>query len=271
MIDPKHIHISDYQYPLPDERIAKFPIARRDHSKLLVYRHGDLDDLARKLALCRSRRRRLAVSDGVFSMDGDILDLPRFLEVCERHDAFSMVDEAHAIGVVGETGRGLSERFGCGSPDVTVGTLSKALGSEGGFVCGSRLLVDYLRNKSRSFIFSTAPGAPSAAAALAALRVLESEPWRVARLRENVALLVSELRRLGVDAKSDSAIVPIVVGDEKRALAASAALEERGFLVPAIRYPTVARGAARLRVAVMSAHAESQLRAAAEAIASCIA
>ena len=244
---------------------------RLSGADVLVYRHGDLDDLARKLALCRSRRRRLAVSDGVFSMDGDILDLPRFLEVCERHDAFSMVDEAHAIGVVGETGRGLSERFGCGSPDVTVGTLSKALGSEGGFVCGSRLLVDYLRNKSRSFIFSTAPGAPSAAAALAALRVLESEPWRVARLRENVALLVSELRRLGVDAKSDSAIVPIVVGDEKRALAASAALEERGFLVPAIRYPTVARGAARLRVAVMSAHAESQLRAAAEAIASCIA
>jgi len=244
---------------------------RLSGSDVLVYRHGDLDDLARKLALCRSRRRRLAVSDGVFSMDGDILDLPRFLEVCERHDAFSMVDEAHAIGVVGETGRGLSERFGCGSPDVTVGTLSKALGSEGGFVCGSRLLVDYLRNKSRSFIFSTAPGAPSAAAALAALRVLESEPWRVARLRENVALLVSELRRLGVDAKSDSAIVPIVVGDEKRALAASAALEERGFLVPAIRYPTVARGAARLRVAVMSAHAESQLRAAAEAIASCFA
>ena len=244
---------------------------RLSGADVLVYRHGDLDDLARKLALCRSRRRRLAVSDSVFSMDGDILDLPRFLEVCERHDAFSMVDEAHAIGVVGETGRGLSERFGCGSPDVTVGTLSKALGSEGGFVCGSRLLVDYLRNKSRSFIFSTAPGAPSAAAALAALRVLESEPWRVARLRENVALLVSELRRLGVDAKSDSAIVPIVVGDEKRALAASAALEERGFLVPAIRYPTVARGAARLRVAVMSAHAESQLRAAAEAIASCIA
>lgn len=243
---------------------------RLSGADVLVYRHGDLDDLARKLALCRSRRRRLAVSDGVFSMDGDLLDLPRFLEVCERHDAFSMVDEAHAIGVIGETGRGLSELFGCGSPDVTVGTLSKALGSEGGFVSGSRLLVDYLRNMSRSFIFSTAPGAPSAAAALAALKALEAEPWRVARLRENVAFLVSELRRHGVEAKSDSAIVPVVVGDEKRALAASAALEARGFLIPAIRYPTVARGSARLRVAVMSAHSESQLRAAAEAIASCI-
>ena len=112
---------------------------RLSGADVLVYRHGDMEDLDRKLGACREHRRRLAVSDGVFSMDGDILDLPRFLEVTRRHDAFSMVDEAHATGVVGRTGRGLSEHFGCDLPDILMGTLSKALGSEGGFVCGSKL------------------------------------------------------------------------------------------------------------------------------------
>ena len=240
---------------------------RLSGADVLVYRHGDMEDLDRKLGACREHRRRLAVSDGVFSMDGDILDLPRFLEVTRRHDAFSMVDEAHATGVVGRTGRGLSEHFGCDLPDILMGTLSKALGSEGGFVCGSRLLVEYLRNISRPFIFSTAPGAPAMAAALAALEVLVAEPGRVAKLRENVALFVSELARHGISVRGETAIVPIVVGDEKKALAASAALEELGFLVPAIRYPTVARGVARLRVALMSAHTPEQLRSAAAAIA----
>jgi 8-amino-7-oxononanoate synthase len=240
---------------------------RLSGADVLVYRHGDMDDLDRKLGACREHRRRLAVSDGVFSMDGDILDLPRFLEVTRRHDAFSMVDEAHATGVVGRTGRGLAEHFGCDLPDILMGTLSKALGSEGGFVCGSRLLVEYLRNISRPFIFSTAPGAPAMAAALAALEVLVAEPERVAKLRENVALFVSELAHHGISVRGETAIVPIVVGDEKRTLAASAALEELGFLVPAIRYPTVARGAARLRVAIMSAHTPEQLRSAAVAIA----
>ena len=240
---------------------------RLSGADVFVYRHGDMDDLDRKLSLCREHRRRLAVSDGVFSMDGDMLDLPRFIKVTRRHDAFSMVDEAHATGVVGKTGRGLVEHFGCDHPDILMGTLSKALGSEGGFVCGSRLLVDYLRNMSRPFIFSTAPGAPAMAAALAALDILIAEPERVARLRENVALFVSELARRGVSARGETPIVPIVVDDEKKALDASAALEARGFLVPAIRYPTVARGAARLRVAIMSAHTPEQLRSAAAAIA----
>ena len=243
---------------------------RLSGADVLVYRHGDLDDLDRKLGLCREHRRRLVVSDGVFSMDGDILDLPKFLEITRRHDAFSMVDEAHATGVVGRTGRGLSEHFGCGHPDILMGTLSKALGSEGGFVCGSRLLIDYLRNVSRPFIFSTSPGAPALEAASAAIEVLEAEPERVARLRENVALFVAELTKHGVEARSESAIVPILVGDEKAALAASAALETQGILVPAIRYPTVARGTARLRVALMSAHEPDQLCRAAAAIASCL-
>ena len=240
---------------------------RLSGADVVVYRHADLDDLEHKLAGCREHRRRLVVSDAVFSMDGDLLDLPRFLEICRRHDAFSMIDEAHATGALGATGRGLCEHFGCGRPDVLLGTLSKALGVEGGFVCGSRLLVDYLRNRSRAFIFSTAPGAANAAAADAALAVLEAEPERVARLRANTAFFVAELAKHGIRTRTDSAIVPILVGDEKKALAVAEKVRAAGFLIPAIRYPTVAKGQARLRAAVMSAHTEAQLSAAAESVA----
>ena len=240
---------------------------RLSGADVVVYRHADLDDLEHKLAGCREHRRRLVVSDAVFSMDGDLLDLPRFLEICRRHDAFSMIDEAHATGALGATGRGLCEHFGCGHPDVLLGTLSKALGVEGGFVCGSRLLVDYLRNRSRAFIFSTAPGAANAAAADAALAVLEAEPERVARLRANTAFFVAELAKHGIRTRTDSAIVPILVGDEKKALAVAEKVRAAGFLIPAIRYPTVAKGQARLRAAVMSAHTEAQLSAAAESVA----
>ena len=244
---------------------------RLSGARVIVYRHGDLDDLDRHLAACRNFRRRLVVSDGVFSMDGDLLDLPRFLEICRRHDAFSMVDEAHALGVIGETGRGLAEHFGCPHPDITVGTLSKALGSEGGFVCGAQTLIDYLRNRSRPFIFSTAPGAPAVAAAEAALSILETESQRVAHLRKNVELFIAALAQHGILAQTPSAIVPIPVGDERRAIAAADELLRRGFLIPAIRYPTVARGAARLRVALMSAHTPDTLRQAAAALADVLA
>lgn len=240
---------------------------RLSGADVVVYRHNDMDDLARRLAFCREHRRRLVVSDAVFSMDGDILDLPRFLEVCRRHDAFSMIDEAHATGVLGATGRGLAEHWGCAHADITVGTLSKALGSEGGFVCGAAELVDYLRNTARPFIFSTAPGAAAAAAADAALAVLEAEPGRVAELRRKTAFFTAALAARGIAVKTESAIVPIPVGDARRAVAASARLLERGFLIPAIRYPTVAKGAARLRAAVMASHTEDTLARAAEAIA----
>jgi len=236
---------------------------RLSGARAIVYRHGDLDDLDRHLAACRSYRRRIAVSDGVFSMDGDLLDLPRFLEICRRHNAFSMVDEAHALGVVGATGRGLAEHFDCPHPDITVGTLSKALGSEGGFVCGAQTLIDYLRNRSRPFIFSTAPGAPAVAAADAALSILEAERERVAQLRKNVEFFIAVLAEQGIAVQTQSAIIPIRVDDERRAVAAADELLRRGFLIPAIRYPTVARGAARLRVALMSAHTPETLRQAA--------
>lgn len=239
---------------------------RLSGAEVRVYAHLDYDDLDRQLASCSSFRRRLVVSDAVFSMDGDRLDLPRFLKICRAHDAFSMIDEAHSTGVLGANGRGLAEAFACDHADVTLGTLSKALGSSGGFVCGSRLLIDYLRNRSRAFIFSTAPGAGAVAAADEALRILESDRDRVGRLRDNAAFLVAELRRNGVDASSESAIVPIPIGDTFAALHVAAELKKKGFDVPAIRYPTVAEGAARLRLAVTSEHTRESLSAVAQAI-----
>ena len=240
---------------------------RLSGAEIAVYRHGDMGDMEKKLAAFRGCRRRIAVSDAVFSMDGDMLDLPRFIEACRRQGAISVIDEAHATGVVGETGRGLAEHFGCAHADVTVGTLSKALGSTGGFVCATREIIDYLTNFARPFIFSTAPGAPAVAAAEAALRILESEPGRVRALRENTLFFTRALAGRGVGACTDSAIVPIVVGDEARAVRMSGELLERGFLVPAIRYPSVPRGKARLRAAIMSAHSKDDLSRAAEAIA----
>jgi len=224
---------------------------RLSGAEVVVYPHLDMEALDRLLLSARGARRALVVSDGVFSMDGDILPLPEFLAICERHGAVSYVDEAHALGVVGATGHGLSEHFGCGRPDVMMGTLSKALGSTGGYVAGSASLVELLRQKSRPFIFSTAPTPASVAAADAALSALEEEPWRVVRLRENV-------RAFG---GGDSAIVPVMVGDERKAVELSKSLEEKGFLVPAIRYPTVAMGSARLRVALSAAHSPDDVSA----------
>ena len=232
---------------------------RLSRADVSVYRHGDMDDLARQLVSAGPRRRKLVVSDAVFSMDGDILDLPRFLEVCHRAGAISMIDEAHATGVLGATGRGLTEHFGC-KPDIILGTLSKALGSEGGFVCADRTVCDYLRNRSRSFIFSTAPGPGAMAAADAALSILEAEPGRAAALRAKAARFAAALNAAGVACATQSAIVPIPIGDERRACAVSEALAREGVLIPAIRYPTVARGAARLRAAVDIGKTDAELQ-----------
>ena len=178
-----------------------------------------------------------------------------------------MVDEAHALGVVGRTGRGLSEHFGCGHPDVMMGTLSKALGSSGGYVAGSATLVEYLRQKSRPFIFNTAPTPATVAAADAALSLLEGEPGLVESLHANVRAFAAATRGLPSVRGGETAIFPVVVGDERRAVAVSEALERRGFLVPAIRYPTVARGEARLRVAISARHTKDQLSSLAECLA----
>ena len=238
---------------------------RQSRAEVVVYRHNDMADLEEK-AKCHVGRRGLIVSDSVFSMDGDVVPLAELCRIADAYGFLSMIDEAHATGVVGETGHGVTELCGC-RPDIVVGTLSKALGSEGGFVCANAQLVEYLVNRARSFIFSTALPAACVAAALACLDILEREPKRVQGLRENVAFFCSTLRGLGVAATSESAIVPLIVGDERRATRAAKLLLEQGILVSAIRYPSVARGSARLRATVRADHSREDLARAANGIA----
>ena len=243
---------------------------RLSRAKTVVYRHSDMKDLEEKLA-AHADCSGVIVSDAVFSMDGDIADLPRILELARKYHVWSMVDEAHSTGVIGRTGRGICEHFHLREkPDVLMGTLSKALASEGGYVCGSRLLIDYLKNTARSFIFSTSQSPANLAAASAALQLLQEEPGRCARLQENVRVFCAALAEHGVEARSETAIVPLIVGEESLAVKIAKDLERQGILVSAIRYPTVAKGAARLRVALAATHTEEELKSAAARIASCM-
>ena len=243
---------------------------RLSRAKAVVYRHSDMKDLEEKLA-AHAQCPGVIVSDAVFSMDGDIADLPRILELARKYHVWSMVDEAHSTGVIGGTGRGICEHFHLREkPDVLMGTLSKALASEGGYVCGSRLLIDYLKNTARSFIFSTSQSPANLAAASAALQLLQEEPERCARLQENVRVFCAALAEHGVEARSETAIVPLIVGEESLAVKIAKDLERQGILVSAIRYPTVAKGAARLRVALAATHTEEELKSAAARIAACM-
>lgn len=240
---------------------------RLSGAAVVVYAHNDMADLDR-LARRHAGRRRLVVSDAVFSMDGDVADLPGLLEVAARHGLLSVLDEAHALGVMGRTGRGIVEHFGLAGagPDIFTGSLSKALGADGGYVRGPARLLEYLRHGGRSFVFSTALSPAPVGAALAALDILRDEPRRVARLRDNAAFFRARLREQGLEAPGESAIVPLMAGDERVAVAAARRLREAGILISAIRYPTVARGAARLRAALRADHAHADLAlAAAEA------
>ena len=259
---------------------------RLSRAKCYVYKHNDMVDLERAIMEAKaefstrempaensaaSAFRGLIVTDAVFSMDGDLANLPELLRIAHESECLLMIDEAHATGVLGKTGRGLAEHYGCAHADVTVGTLSKAVAAEGGFVAGKQQLIDFLRNKARSFIFTTAMAPAVAAAACNNLRYIDAHPERVQNLRENVKFFCDALLHEGVNVvQSPSAIVPIVIGDEARALKISAALQDAGILIPAIRYPTVAKGQARLRASLMATHTQEQLQIAATTIAQII-
>jgi 7-keto-8-aminopelargonate synthetase-like enzyme len=224
---------------------------RLGRGDVVVYPHRDMDALNRALA---GSTRSLVVTDTVFSMDGDVAPVAEIFEVCRRHSALLVLDEAHAV-----LGPEVEERAGADVAMLRVGTLSKTLGSLGGFVAGPAPFVDLLVNRARPFIFTTALTPADTAAALAALRVLSSPEGH--RLR---ARLRSHVERLAPG--HPSPIIPIVLGDEARALQAAAALLERGLLVPAIRPPTVAPGTSRLRVALSAAHTDEEVALLAQAL-----
>ena len=239
---------------------------RLSHAKTVVYKHNDMKDLAEKLqehAGCQG----LIVTDAVFSMGGDIAPLPDIMALAEQYHVLTMVDEAHATGVIGATGQGIVEHFGLKrQPDVLMGTLSKALAAEGGYVCGSRLLIDYLRNTARSYIFSTSLSPAVLAAATKALELLELQPSMVHQLQENTRIFCKTLQQEGIEAHSDTAIVPIVLHDEELALRVAEELNRQNIFISPIRYPTVPKGQAMLRTALMATHTPEELRQAAHTI-----
>jgi 8-amino-7-oxononanoate synthase len=253
--------------------------ARLSGAKIRVFAHNDLDKLEKilKWAAANSRhpspatRHTLIVTESIFSMDGDAAPLREIVALKEKYGAWLMVDEAHATGLYGKNRRGLAEEAGVsGQIEVQMGTLGKAVGASGGYICGSRPLIDFLVNRARSFIFSTAPVPAAAAAATAGIRFIKSSEgeqrrrtlWeRVEQCRTGI-LPVSDSAKIG-DRRDAcptlSAILPVIVGDEAGAVSASTTLRERGIFVPAIRYPTVARGAARLRVTVTATHTTEEI------------
>ncbi len=240
--------------------------ARLSGALLRVYPHNHLGKLESHLAWARAnepRARVLVLTESVFSMDGDRAPLRGIVELKERYGALLLLDEAHALGVVGANGRGLAYQEGLtAGVDIQMGTLGKALGASGGFICGRRSLIDLLINRARSFVYSTAPPPFAAAAASAGLDLLASEAGEERRrrlwagLNQLAGAIPPRLLRKGPPA---SAIVPIAIGAEETALAASRWLYEKGIFIPAIRYPTVAKGSARLRVTLSATHTREQI------------
>lgn len=233
---------------------------RLSGARMRVYHHADAIDL-QQLLQSSSSSRRLIVTDGVFSMDGDLAPLPEILELAKLFDAWILVDDAHATGVLGHYGRGTLEYYNLRHPRlIQLGTLSKAVGVEGGFVAGPRILIEYLRNKARTFIYSTAPAPPVTAAAIKSLEILQNEPkWRE-QLRNNSVKLREGLRALGYTfLNGPTPIIPVMIGDPAQVVTLSRALETHGVLVPAIRPPTVPKGTSRLRATVMATHTPGDL------------
>lgn len=234
---------------------------RLSKAALRVYRHRDSDHLRELLADSPAGGRRLIVTDSVFSMDGDFAPLAAIVNLARQYRAAVMIDEAHAVGVVGPRGAGLAAHLGLGREiDIHVGTLSKALGSYGAYVAGSRTLIDFLLNRARSFVYSTGLAPAMAAAAGAALDLLESSRETIAGLWENAAYLRNGFNSLGLRlAPTESPILPVMIGESGMALKMAAALIERGVYVIAIRPPTVPRDTARLRVTPIASHTRRDL------------
>ncbi len=269
--------------------------ARLCGARLCVFKHNDLDDLKRILLWAdrrdelreshksteensgtrlarpsgKEKPRVLIVTESVFSMDGDLAPLSKIVELKEKYGAWLMLDEAHATGLYGKMRRGLVEELGVSEQvEIQMGTLGKALGASGGYVCGSRALIDFLINRARSFIFSTAPVPAAVAAATAGIQLVQSSEGDTRRnqLWRHVQLAGDDIRRLQFQSEQSqkllasspagarSAILPLIVGDEAKAVATASALREQGIFIPAIRYPAVARGSARLRVTLTASH-----------------
>src|SRR3990172_4513898 len=233
---------------------------RQSGATFRVYPHNDVSQLDSLLQRSSKHRRRLVVTDSVFSMDGDTAPLPDIVEVSKKYDAVIMVDDAHAMGVFGQHGKGMIEHYGLeGKIDIIMGSLSKAIGSIGGFIAGSKHLIEFLKNKVRSFIYTTALPPAVCAASLAGLALVQEDTSLIDKLWENIEYLKSRLSEFTNNVTIQSPIIPVIVGSAEDAVNLSNKLYQNGILIPAIRPPTVPPGTSRLRISLMTTHSKDDI------------
>jgi 8-amino-7-oxononanoate synthase len=237
-------------------------------AKFLRFRHNDMDALEQRLKGIPRGAAKLVVTDSVFSMDGDIIDFPRMVALCQQYDAWLMVDEAHSLGVLGKTGRGIEEHFNMpGAIDIKMGTLSKTIPSVGGYIAGNQELIKFLRHASRAYIFSAALPPAQAAAARAAFEVILDEPWRVEKLRRNTQQFIQGLQDRGFDTMStETAIVPVLCGEDELAYRMTRDSQLNDVFVLPVVSPAVPPGLARLRATITAAHEPDQIEHAMDVI-----
>ena len=242
--------------------------ARLGFGKTLKYKHNDMEDLEGKLQRSSADAGKMIVVDGVFSMEGDLSNLPELAALKDKYGTRLMVDDAHGLGVLGENGRGTAEHFGMEHKvDLVMGTFSKSLAAVGGFIAGDEIVVDFIKHHARSQIFSAAPPPASVAAAMKALEIVESEPERRKQLWENTSYMKRELDRMGFDTgDSESPVIPLVVGEDSMAFTMAIRLQEEGVFVNPVITPAVPQGRAMIRTSYMATHTKEQLDRALEAL-----
>lgn len=230
-------------------------------AKFLRFNHNDMEALERRLEQIPSDAAKLVVADAVFSMDGDIIDFPKVVELCKKYNAWLMIDEAHSLGVLGKTGRGIEEHFNMpGTIDIKMGTLSKTIPSVGGYIAGKMEIVEYLRHASRAYIFSAALPPAQAAAAKAAFEVIRDEPWRIEKLKANTDQFINGLKGRGFDTMlTETAIVPVLCGTDEIAFAMTSAAQHNDVFVLPVVSPAVPPGLSRLRATVTAAHETEEI------------
>jgi glycine C-acetyltransferase len=237
-------------------------------AKFVRFRHNDMEALEQRLQQVESGAAKLVVADAVFSMDGDIIDFPKMVELCRKYGAWLMIDEAHSLGVLGRNGTGIEEHFDMiGAIDIKMGTLSKTIPSVGGYVAARKDVIEYLRHASRAYIFSAALPPAQAAAAKAAFEVIQEEPWRVEKLNANTEQFIQGLKNRGFDTlQTETAIVPVVCGTDESAFAMTRSAQHEDLFVLPVVSPAVPPGLARLRATVTAAHEPDEIERAMDVI-----
>ena len=236
--------------------------ARLSKSNIIIYKHNDVIDLEKKLKKYNNiNKKKMVITDSIFSMDGDIAPLDEIIKLCKKYNCISMIDEAHATGVLGKNGSGASEMFNIqGDIDICMGTLSKAVGSVGGYVAGSRKLIDFLKNRARAFIFDTSLPASALAASIKSIKLIQNSNGPRKKLLSNIKNLHSFLKMNKFNfIYNETPIIPIIIGSESKTLKISKILKDNGIYLPAVRPPSVPKGSSRIRITLMSSHTSKHI------------